>query len=195
MINYWLKRPGREVVLEFMDAKGRLIKSFTSKQDSTVAADSVTRAARMRTRVDSLTRTGIAADSAERLVRRTADAGTADTGVAQGEDDDGPIRTPTPPRVPNKTGINAFNWNMRYADASTFAGLIMWAGSTQGPTAPPGTYQVRMIMDGTPVATQRFVLKKDPRTKATTADLAAQFAFLVNVRDRTTVFTSATRGG
>ena len=186
VINYWLKRPGREVVLEFMDAKGRLIKSFTSKQDSTVAADSVTRAARMRTRVDSLTRTGIAADSAERLVRRTADAGTADTGAAQGEDDDGPIRTPTPPRVPNKTGINAFNWNMRYADASTFAGLIMWAGSTQGPTAPPGTYQVRMIMDGTPVATQRFVLKKDPRTKATTADLAAQFAFLVNVRDRTT---------
>jgi photosystem II stability/assembly factor-like uncharacterized protein len=146
VVSYWLKRPAREVVLEFTDAKGKLIKSFTSKPDSAV---------------------GIA-------------------GVAPGAEDEGPIRTPPPPRVPNKVGINAFNWNMRYPDASTFEGLIMWAAGTQGPMAPPGTYQVRMIVDGTPVATQTFTLKKDPRTKATPADLAAQFAFLVNVRDRTT---------
>ncbi|MEO8622139.1 MAG: glycosyl hydrolase [bacterium] len=182
VVNYWLKRANREVVLEFMDAKGKLIKSFTSKQDSVTAADSVTRAARTRTRVDSLVKTGISADSADRLVRRPA----ADAGAAPAPDEDGPIRTPPPPRVSNKAGINAFNWNMRYPDASTFEGLIMWAAGTQGPTAPPGTYQVRMVVDGKPVATQTFVLKKDPRTKATPADLAAQFAFLVNVRDRTT---------
>ena len=75
---------------------------------------------------------------------------------------------------------------MRYPDASTFEGLIMWAGGTQGPTAPPGTYQVRMIVDGSPVNTETFVLKKDPRTKATPADLAAQFAFLQQIRTRTT---------
>ena len=183
VVNYWLKRAGRDVVLEFMDARGRLIKSFASKQDSLTAADSVTRAARMRTRVDSLTRMGLSADSADRLVRA---APTTDVGAAPGEDEDGPIRTPRPPRVANKAGINAFNWNMRYPDASTFEGLIMWAAGTQGPTAPPGTYQVRMIVDGKPVATQSFALKKDPRTKATPADFAAQFAFLLNVRDRTT---------
>jgi hypothetical protein len=74
---------------------------------------------------------------------------------------------------------------MRYPDASTFDGIIMWAGSVQGPIAPPGTYAVRMIVDGAPVGTEQFVLKKDPRTTATPADLAAQFAFLTQVRDRT----------
>src|SRR5674476_1339886 len=81
VVSYWLKRPAREVVLEFMDAKGKLIKSFTSKQDSVIAADSVTRAARTRTRVDSLTKTGISADSAERLVRRTDGAGAGNAGA------------------------------------------------------------------------------------------------------------------
>jgi hypothetical protein len=83
-------------------------------------------------------------------------------------------------------GINVFNWNMRYPDASTFDGLIMWAAGTQGPIAPPGTYQVRLIVDRTLVATEHFALKKDPRANATQADLAAQFAFLKQVRDRTT---------
>ena len=189
VVSYWLKRANREVVLEFMDARGSLIKSFTSKQDSAAAADSVTRFARSRARVDSLVRGGISPDSAERLVRRT----TATPDAAAAFDEDGPIRTPPPPRVPNKAGINSFNWNMRYQDASTFEGLIMWAGGTQGPTAPPGTYQVRMVVDGRPVATQSFVLKKDPRTKATPADLAAQFAFLINVRDRTTAANDAVK--
>ena len=192
--SYWLKRPNREVVLEFMDAKGKLIRSFTSRQDSAVAADSVTRAARTRTRVDSLTKAGLPADSARRLAQRTGAEGGAEGGAAAaGDDDGGPIRTPPPPRVPNKAGINAFNWNMRYPDASTFEGLIMWAGSTQGPMAPPGVYQVRMIVDGKPVATQSFTLRKDPRTSATASDLAAQFAFLLNVRDRTTAANDAVK--
>ena len=189
VVSYWLKRPSREVVLEFMDAKGKLIRSFTSRQDSAAAADSVTRAARSRTRVDSLVKTGVAKDSAERLVGRAAPAGDS----VPAFDEDGPIRTPRPPRVPNKAGVNAFNWNMRYPDASTFEGLIMWAGGTQGPTAPPGTYQVRMLVDGKPVGTETFALKKDPRSRATAADLAAQFAFLINVRDRTTAANDAVK--
>jgi hypothetical protein len=173
------------VVLQFLDAQGRLIKSFTSKQDSVTAADSMSRAARTRARVDSLKATGVPADSAERLVRRTAAQGGA-AAAATGGEDDGPVRTPPPQRAPNKAGVNSFAWNMRYPDASTFEGLIMWAAGTQGPVAPPGTYQVRMVVDGIPVGTERFALKKDPRTKATQADLAAQFAFLTQVRDRTT---------
>jgi len=183
VINYWLKRAGREVTLQFLDANGTLIRSFTSRQDSVTAADSVTRAARMRSRTDSLVATGVAADSAERMVRRRAEA-PADMGG--GEDDDGPIRTPPPPRAPNRAGINSFNWNMRYPDASTFDGLIMWAGNIQGPVAPPGTYQVRLLVDGAPVGGERFRLKGDPRAKASQADLASQFAFLQQVRERTT---------
>ena len=155
MVSYWLKRPGHEVILEFMDAKGTLIKSFTSKQDSATAADSVARAS------------------------RGADARSATPALAA--DEDGPIRAAAAPRVPNRSGINSFSWNMRYPDASTFDGLIMWAGGVQGPVAPPGTYQVRMIVDGKAVATERLTLKKDPRSGATQADLDAQFAFLLQL--------------
>ena len=183
VVNYWLKRAGRAVTLQFLDGNDRLIRSFVSAQDSTVAADSVKGAERSRSRVDSLTRTGIAADSADRMVRRLAESTL--TGTPTAEDDGGPIRMPPPPRAPNKVGVNSFAWNMRYPDASTFEGLIMWAGGVQGPVAPPGTYKVRLLVDGTAVGTEQFTLKKDPRTKANPADLAAQFAFLTQVRDRT----------
>ncbi len=182
-VHYWLKNANREVVLQFLDSKGTLIRSFTSRQDSATAVDSVTRAARIKVRRDSLVAAGVPVDSVERMLRRTPDAGAL---AAGGEEEGGPIRTPPPPRVPNKAGINTFNWNMRYPDASTFEGLIMWAAGTQGPMSPPGTYRVRMIVDGRPVGTETFVLKKDPRTFATQAELDAQFAFLLHVRDRTT---------
>jgi photosystem II stability/assembly factor-like uncharacterized protein len=181
-VYYWLKQPNRQVTLEFLDVNGKLIKSFTSKQDSATAADSVTRAARTRARIDSLTATGISADSATKLARQGGEA----MGGGGGDDDFGPFRAPRAQRAPNKAGINTFAWNMRYPDATGFDGMIMWAGSTQGPVAPPGTYQVRLLVDGSPVGTTRFALKKDPRTKATPADLATQFAFLTQVRDRTT---------
>jgi hypothetical protein len=118
------------------------------------------------------------------MVKRSAEV-PGGGAAAGGDEDEGPVRTPPPPRVANKAGINSFNWNMRYPDASTFDGLIMWAAGTQGPMAPPGTYQVRMIVDGQPVSVEKFALKKDPRTDATPADLAAQFDFLTQVRDRT----------
>jgi hypothetical protein len=186
VVHFWLKRPAREVQLEFVDAAGKVIRSFTSRQDSATAADSLARAGRMRSRIDSLRAKGIPVDSAERMVQRSAEAARAEGQPTGGEEEDRPFRAPPPPRVPNKAGINDFAWNMRYLDASSFDGLIMWAGGTQGPMAPPGVYTVRLIVDGTPVGAEQFALKKDPRTNATPADLAAQFAFLTQVRDRTT---------
>ncbi len=192
VVNYWLKTANRTVVLEFSDAQGRIIKTFTSKQDSVTAADSVTRAARTRVRRDSIMARGIPADSADRILQRAAQAAAA-ANAGGGGDDDGPVRTPPPPRVPNRAGINSFNWNMRYPDASTFEGIIMWAAGTQGPVAPPGTYKVRMLVDGTVVGTEAFALKKDPRTRTTQAELAEQFTFLQQIRDRTTAANDAVK--
>ena len=90
-----------------------------------------------------------------------------------------------PARVPNKAGMNNFNWNMRYPDAARFDGLIMWAGTVTGPMAPPGAYSVRMTA-GTVTQTYPFRIKKDPRSDATDADLQAQFKMLLAIRDRTT---------
>jgi hypothetical protein len=62
--------------------------------------------------------------------------------------------------------------------------MILWAGGTQGPVAVPGTYTVRMKANGA-TQTQTFKVVKDPRSKATQADLEQQFAFLMKVRDET----------
>lgn len=48
-------------------------------------------------------------------------------------------------------------------------------GSTRGPEAVPGTYSVRLLIDGEQVMQQEFAIKKDPREKATIEDLKAQF--------------------
>ena len=62
--------------------------------------------------------------------------------------------------------------------------MILWAGGTQGPVAVPGTYTVRMKVNGV-TESETFKVIKDPRSKATQADLEQQFAFLIKVRDET----------
>ncbi len=82
-----------------------------------------------------------------------------------------------------KAGMNQFIWNMRYADAKSFDGLIMWAAGISGPQAVPGTYKVRLTV-GKESMKQEFEILKDPRSESTLADLQAQFDFLMQVRDK-----------
>ncbi len=86
-------------------------------------------------------------------------------------------------RLAVKKGMNQFVWNMRYEDAETFKGLIMWSGSVRGPKAAPGNYQARLVA-GDDSSTVSFELLKDPRSSATVADLQAQFDFLIAIRDK-----------
>ncbi len=86
-------------------------------------------------------------------------------------------------QMPAKKGMNQFYWNMRYPDAETFKGMILWAGGTSGPKAVPGEYQVRLVA-GTDSMTVPFRILKDPRSGASQADLQAQFDFLIGVRDK-----------
>ena len=89
-------------------------------------------------------------------------------------------------RPENKAGVNTFTgWDMRYADAHSFSGMVLWAAGTTGPMAPPGTYTVRLSVDGKQVGTQSFKLLSDPRLKGVTqADYDAQFALLMKIRDK-----------
>ena len=88
-----------------------------------------------------------------------------------------------PRRLPAEAGLNRFVWDLRYADATRFPGLIMWAGSTSGPRAAPGTYQVKLTVDGKSM-TQSFEVKKDPRLETTPADFAKQLDLLLKIRDK-----------
>src|SRR5258705_5593060 len=82
-----------------------------------------------------------------------------------------------------KPGMNRHMWNMRYADAEGFDGLIMWAASLTGPKAIPGTYRAKLTVNGQVQETE-FEIVKDPRTSGTLADIKAQFDFAIAVRDK-----------
>lgn len=80
-------------------------------------------------------------------------------------------------------GVTTFEWNMRYPDAESFDGLVMWSGSVTGPRAVPGAYRARLVV-GEDSADVGFEIQPDPRSESTQADLDAQFAFLMGVRDK-----------
>jgi hypothetical protein len=79
--------------------------------------------------------------------------------------------------------MNRHVWNMRYADAEGFDGLIMWAASLTGPKAIPGKYKAKLTVNGKSSETE-FEIVKDPRTSGTVADIKAQFDFSIAVRDK-----------
>ncbi len=183
VIYYWLKSPKQVVTMDFLDSRGAVIRSFTSNQDPTVAADSVRADSVRAARADSLKKAGVKEDSTTRPEPLTEE-------TTPGED--GPRRPQPPARVANKAGLNSFAWNLRYPDASTFQNLIFWAAGIQGPVAVPGTYTVRINAAGKS-ETQTFSVMKDPRSSVSQTALEEQFAFLIAVRDRTTQANDAVR--
>ena len=140
VVYYSIKnKPKGDVKLEFLEADGKLIKSFSS-----------------------------------RVERQEGDAPPQGGGFGFGGG---------PQRASADSGMNRFVWNMRYSDASTLPGLILWAGTIVGPVAVPGSYQVRLTVDGKS-ETQPFEITKDPRLGTTQEDLVAQFGLLMKVRDK-----------
>ena len=88
-----------------------------------------------------------------------------------------------PARLTAQVGLNRFVWNLRYSDATSFPGLIMWAGSTTGPRVSPGTYTAKLTVDGK-TQTQIFEVKKDPRLETTSEEYAKQLSLSLQVRDK-----------
>ena len=186
VVYYWLKRGGQKVTLEFLDAKGQVLRRFSSDQDSVARVDSLRLAAERagrdsvaRRRADSLAALGVMPGA---IRPDSSDARPQQAGW----------RYTPPPRLTARAGMNRFTWFLRGEDAQGFTGMIFWAAGTTGPTIPPGTYTVRLTA-GDKTETQTFQVLIDPRSGATQADLDAQYAFLVQVRDRTTEANNAVR--
>lgn len=87
------------------------------------------------------------------------------------------------PPVATEAGLNRFVWDMRYPDVVRFPGMILWAGETRGPKITPGTYQVKLTVDGKTL-TQSFEVKSDPRLSITPADYAKQMELGLKIRDK-----------
>ena len=84
-----------------------------------------------------------------------------------------------------KPGMNQFNWDMRYAGAAEFEGMVLWWSSLNGPKAVPGEYKVALV-NGEDEIVRDFKILKDPRSTATEADFEAQFDYLQSVVDKVT---------
>ena len=158
VIQYWLKQPAQNVRVDILDAKGQLVRTFPDTANENAARGRGGRG-------------GAAPDDS------AAAAAAGGGGRGRGRGGFGNAN-------PGKTaGLNAFDWDQTYAAAVTFPGMILWGGSTNGPAAPPGRYTVRVTADNHTV-TQPIVLKRNPLHEATDADLMAQFALAIQIRDK-----------
>ena len=82
-----------------------------------------------------------------------------------------------------KAGGNNMVWNMRYPGYKEFEGMIFYSSPNKGPKAVPGTYKVKLTVNGNSKE-QEFKIVKDPRLPNTQSDYEDQFNFLIAVRDQ-----------
>lgn len=83
------------------------------------------------------------------------------------------------------SGLNRFVWDMRYPDPHPLEnGRVFnyWARTPRGPVAPPGTYQVELLVDGRSYS-ETFEIWKDKRISTDEDALRRQFDLLLQIRD------------
>ncbi|HEV2425455.1 MAG TPA: glycosyl hydrolase [Terriglobia bacterium] len=87
--------------------------------------------------------------------------------------------------VPAEKGLNRFTWDLRYDVATRVPGSAHWGGFGGGPMVLPGTYQVKLTVEGQ-TYTAPLEVKLDPRVKVPRADLEKQLDLALKIRDRVT---------
>jgi photosystem II stability/assembly factor-like uncharacterized protein len=115
------------------------------------------------------------------LIRRFSTRGDTPAGTERkgGRGRGGPAA-----RLEAKKGMNRFAWDLRYPEAESFPGMVLWGG-LPAPTAMPGKYQARLRLGDQSQAVS-FEVLPDPRSQATPEDYELQFRFLVAARDKLT---------
>ena len=61
--------------------------------------------------------------------------------------------------------------------------MVLYSSPNLGPKAIPGTYLIRLIVDGDTLQ-QNLTVLGDPRMSNTPSDYQTQFDFLIQVRDK-----------
>ena len=87
------------------------------------------------------------------------------------------------PEIKLQAGLQRVPWNLRWEGAERIKGAkIDWGDPSDGPVAVPGTYTVTLTVDGR-TATTPLLVKADPRSQVSQADLESQLTFALQVRD------------
>jgi photosystem II stability/assembly factor-like uncharacterized protein len=94
--------------------------------------------------------------------------------------------------IPTEKGVNRFVWDLHYEETPRIPNSPLWGGSTDGPLALPGEYQVRLTVDGKS-QTQPFKIVPDPRLQVTQEDLKKQFDLMQQILGKVTQVHDAVR--
>ena len=93
-----------------------------------------------------------------------------------------------PQSLTTSIGTNRVNWDLRYDAPPAFthsyeinANPGLTPASPEGALAPPGTYTIRLTIDGK-TFTQTALVENDPRSPASAADVRAQAALLSRIQ-------------
>jgi hypothetical protein len=129
VVDYWLpEKPNKEVVLDILDAKGQLVRHFSSRPNPHLSEPPPEW-------VD--------------MVR-------------------------TPDTLSAQPGLNRCVWDLRWNEPTQIPGAVYIGLPPWGPLALPGTYTVRLTVDGQTQSVP-LDLSLDPRSHAQEGDLRAQF--------------------
>ena len=169
-ITFWLKKPAQKLTLEILDSTGQVVRTFNGAAPS--AAGRGGRGAGGVT----------GARGATGAAGAAADAAGAEQPPADEEEGGGRGRG-GPPTASMAAGVSRFTWDLQYAPVTPFQGMVLWGATTNGPTALPGVYQVRLTVDGRAM-TQPITVKKHPFFSVSDADLREQFELASRIRDK-----------
>ena len=87
------------------------------------------------------------------------------------------------PRAPKAAGFNRFVWNLRHEPARAVPGDVLTERSLSGPVAAPGRYTVELVV-GETTQSAPLEIRRDPKVRASAAELEAACAFLLRARDK-----------
>jgi photosystem II stability/assembly factor-like uncharacterized protein len=154
LLNYALKKkPDKEITLEITDSSGRPIATFKSKPPKKPATP------------------GKPAEPDDQA------------GDEPPDDPDGRDDRFKKPELPTELGVNRFAWNLTYDGATIIKGAKIDTGEPRvGPRVIPGTYKLKLTIDGK-AQTASLVVLPDPRPQHSASELSEQLQFALQVRD------------
>jgi photosystem II stability/assembly factor-like uncharacterized protein len=183
VINYWLKaslkkpdqaKPQASAVAEGAPEKSEVTAAASSSDAKKNDADS-SEAPKIMLEI---------LDSSGKVIRKYPPK-KEETGNDNNDEEDFFSRGANADSLPADAGLNRFVWDLRYEGATKVPKAPLWGGSTDGPKALPGAYQVRLTVLGKSY-TAPVEIKADPRLKISQEDLAKQFDLLLKIRDKVT---------
>ncbi len=128
-------------------------------------------------------------DANGRLVETLSSKPRAVTGASEYTEDEAEAWKKA--ALPKEAGLNVGTWNLRWSGAEMIQNAIVDSGDpSRGPTVAPGSYTARLTAAGT-TSTVPFRVLPDPRSSATQAELEAQVALGLRIRD---AISEVTRG-